>query len=491
MKIKDFLKKYNLASEYPKKILEFDVLLLVRAGSHAYGTNIKTSDEDFRGIFMIPQKYLLGLNYKYIDQLTFGELDDKEEVKADNVFYELGRFMDLLRSSNPNILEVIMISDENLIYRHPILDVLVENSKSFFSKECHHSVGGYARAQIMKAKSKNKFQNWKGKQMERLSPLDFCTAYIDKDEMPLTQWLIKNNINQNECGIAPVPHTYKKLKDFTKYYGTKDIWYSLSFHLSKQLQILSKLGVINFDGISGNIINKLNKIECDIKVLKDKQSIKFKTVNLIFNAFRHILQPFYQAKKSGKGKQHTYKYMIIFALFHNNNENYKGIVKEWEDGTLSSNELRMSNISKNEQLKCIFSYDMNGYSSHCKNYQSYQLWLKERNIHRWTDTKKANEGKVEQIGSKNMMHCVRLMIESRNIAEYGEIKVRMPKDIADRLIGIRKGEEDLKQLIDWTEKEIKIVDKLYDDSTLPDNIDIEFVNDLLLNIRLKYYKENM
>ena len=31
--------------------------LLVRTGSHAYGTNIETSDEDFKGICVPPESY--------------------------------------------------------------------------------------------------------------------------------------------------------------------------------------------------------------------------------------------------------------------------------------------------------------------------------------------------------------------------------------------------------------------------------------------------
>jgi len=46
MKIRDFLEKYNLNSTYPESYLDFEILLLCRAGSHAYGTNIETSDED-------------------------------------------------------------------------------------------------------------------------------------------------------------------------------------------------------------------------------------------------------------------------------------------------------------------------------------------------------------------------------------------------------------------------------------------------------------
>ena len=122
MKIKDFLNNRNIPmGNYPEEYYDFEILLLVRSGSWAYGTNIETSDEDFRGIFIIPEKYLFLLRNKYVPQLSFGGTNEKGDKKEDNVFFELGGFFELLQSSNPNILEMINILDENLIYFNPII----------------------------------------------------------------------------------------------------------------------------------------------------------------------------------------------------------------------------------------------------------------------------------------------------------------------------------------------------------------------------------
>ena len=51
-------------------------------GSHAYGLNTETSDEDHGGVFICPPEMLMGLRGQYIEQVA--------DVKNDTVFYEFG-----------------------------------------------------------------------------------------------------------------------------------------------------------------------------------------------------------------------------------------------------------------------------------------------------------------------------------------------------------------------------------------------------------------
>ena len=44
------------------EVAEKNMILKVRAGSYLYGTNTLESDEDYIGIFIPEEKYLLGLN---------------------------------------------------------------------------------------------------------------------------------------------------------------------------------------------------------------------------------------------------------------------------------------------------------------------------------------------------------------------------------------------------------------------------------------------
>jgi len=522
MKIKDFIKTeqakgINIYNSYPDEYLEFDILLLVRAGSHLYGTNTETSDEDYRGIFIIPNEYLHGLKSNYVSQLTFGELEKGKGVKADNVFYEVGRFMELLMSSNPNILELLHFRyDKNLIYVHTLMETeLLPFKPKFITKQCRTSVAGYAIAQIKKARGQSKYQNWSADRIRRKTPLDFITVYDKKNELALKDYLLKYKLNQKNCGVVAIPHTYDKLLNFIKYHVTfRNKIKLLSFHLSKQLQTLVKYGIVDFSGFNNSLNKKMYELEGKIEKIKGYDNISNKNVFDIINSFKQLLYPFYKAKKNNKNLK-EYKYLITFALFYkthglfkhilniirtpkswkyifNNNNwidnfvklkinsSYKGIIKDTNG--IISNELRLSSIPKKAKIRAFMVYDMNGYSTHCKEYKQYQEWIKNRNEYRYVENKQHNQ----KYDSKNIMHCVRLLRMSKEIAQNKGMIVTRPD--ADYLLKIRRGEVDLEQVLNESAKEIKLIDALYkDNTTLPLTINTTVINNILLNIRHLYY----
>ena len=55
------------------------------------------------------------------------------------------------------------------------------------------------------------------------------------------------------------------------------------------------------------------------------------------------------------------------------------------------------------------------------------------------------------------------------------------------MIDIRQGKVDLQTLIDHVENEIKEIDILYSNSTLPDKVDMKLVEEILINIRREIY----
>ena len=107
-------------------------LLLVIRGSHAYGTNIETSDTDYAGVFIQSQEDIFGFNYK--EQIN----DDTN----DTVIYEIKRFLQLLASNNPTVLELLNTPKDCIIYKDPIFDLVLENRDKFITKVCAKSFGG-------------------------------------------------------------------------------------------------------------------------------------------------------------------------------------------------------------------------------------------------------------------------------------------------------------------------------------------------------------
>lgn len=177
----------------------------------------------------------------------------------------------------------------------------------------------------------------------------------------------------------------------------------------------------------------------------------------------------------------------IYALYYNDTPGfYKGLVKVGDDGSdkpnyVISNQLRLSSIPKGELSLCNIVYNKDGYSEHCKDFREYEEWLQKRNLQRWVDVKSHGQ----QIDGKNMMHCRRLVDMAREIAEGKGIVVKRPN--VTELLSIRRGEVDLQTLIDHVDSEIKEIDRLFKESNLPDKVDQELVNNLLVKIRKTIY----
>jgi hypothetical protein len=74
---------------------------------------------------------------------------------------------------------------------------------------------------------------------------------------------------------------------------------------------------------------------------------------------------------------------------------------------------------------------------------------------------------------------------SREIAEGKGVIVRRPE--STELLKIRKGLIDLKSIIDWGNKEILEINNLYEKSNLPDSVDMNFIENLLIDIRKTIY----
>ena len=349
-------------------------LYLVVRGSHAYGTNVPTSDTDYSGIFIQSMEDILG--NKYIEQIN----DDKN----DTVIYEVRRFLELLSKNNPTVLELLNTPEDCIIYKDPVFDEILNNRDKFITKICANSFGGYAKMQIQKAKGQNKKQNWEKEKVTRKTPLDFCYIHQGEHSIDLVKYLYDNSLDQKYCGLSKSPHG-------------RDV-YSMFYDESSHIDRLERSNI------------------------------------------------------------------------------FKGVVFE------DSNDIRLSSIPSGSQFIGLISYNKDGYTQHCNDYKSYETWLNERNESRWVDVKSHGQ----KIDGKNMMHCKRLMQMAREIAEGKGIIVRRPN--ASELVSIRKGEVDLQTLIDTVESEIIEIDNLFKNSNLPESVDVNFINTLLVKIRKQIYK---
>ena len=168
-------------------------LLEVISGSRAYGTNTPDSDHDFKGVFIQPADSFLGLS----------RTDQVADARNDTVFFELGRFADLLARNNPNLLEMLFTPPDCVIFRHPLMDRFT--AAMVLSKRCCDAFAGYAIAQIRKARGLNK-KIVNPQPPQRRPITDFCHVLENAGSVPLLPWLASRSLLQDHCGLTAVPH---------------------------------------------------------------------------------------------------------------------------------------------------------------------------------------------------------------------------------------------------------------------------------------------
>ena len=167
-----------------------------------------------------------------------------------------------------------------------------------------------------------------------------------------------------------------------------------------------------------------------------------------------------------------------YRWFENNKEvkHYRGMCLE------NSTDMRGSSVSKGEKPLCHMVYNESGFKDHCKKYKEYKDWEKNRNPKRYESNLNKN------YDSKNMYHSIRLIRMGREIAEgKGIILDRREAGDRDFIMDVRHHKFEYDELIDIVTKEEKALNDAIAKSTLPENIDVNLVNDLLIEIRKRYY----
>lgn len=151
--------------------------------------------------------------------------------------------------------------------------------------------------------------------------------------------------------------------------------------------------------------------------------------------------------------------------------NFRGIVEP------NSNELRHSEIPKKHKLEAFLYYNLNGYSTYCREYNEYWDWVNKRNPVRYNDNVKHGKG----YDGKNLMHCLRMLDMAIEVARGEGVNLVRPN--REWLLSVRRGEANYDEIIKLIEKKKTIMDDAFEKSTLPDRVDEGFIHEIILEIR--------
>lgn len=373
-----------------------------------------------------------GVFYEPIDHILGIGTEYSDEIsddKHDNVLYELQKFFKLLGTSNPTMLESLFIDKEHVIYEHPIITEIKKYNNKFLSKELYKPFVGYAESQIKKAVGLHKLCH--NPITERKWPIDFCFTTYKQGTASMTEWLKKRGLYQEYCGLV-------SLNNMPDCYG---VFYDWGAH-----------NVAKYNGKFEEFIYDVNYC------------------NFVANAeYGGIDSDIYE--------------IVLSKWFEENQKpiGYRGIVKG--DGT--ADDVRCSSIPKEVNPICTMSYNKDGFTQHCKKYHEYQEWLRKRNQARY------EENKEKTWDGKNMMHCLRLLTMAQEVFEGKGVQLnrRLVGD-ADFFLKVRNHMFEYEEIREFLENKLNLVNMAYKTTDLPEKVDMDFVNGLLIDCRKKLYHLN-
>lgn len=250
------------------------IILLGLGGSHAYGTNIETSDVDIRGCCLQSKHDLLR-------EVPFEQFTNEA---TDTVIYSFSKLINLLCNCNPNTIEILGLNRDQYIYLSPIGEELIAHKDLFISQRCIHTFGGYANQQLYKLQqlAKHHMDTDKLEQhilntlthmqdefvdmFELLDKSDFIKLYIDKSNKEDMNTEIFMDVKLSHYPVRDYAGMWSLLQNTTRQYnqlGSRNKKALDHGKISKHMMHLVRLYHMCFDILERGEINTYRSYDHD------------------------------------------------------------------------------------------------------------------------------------------------------------------------------------------------------------------------------------
>lgn len=173
-----------------------NILAKIVFGSKLYGTNIPTSDNDFRAIYLPTLQECVLLRAR-------DAWEDKSE--EDTSFFSIQHFLKMAQQGQSAAIELLCAGPEHRVSTSPFFEELHKNRKQFFSKNMNSFVG-YARAMSGKYTSR----------VDRLNEAESIVKFLTENEYKKTEHysvgdrdLIPNRLSDVWEGLPISPNATK------------------------------------------------------------------------------------------------------------------------------------------------------------------------------------------------------------------------------------------------------------------------------------------
>ena len=406
-------------------------------GSRLYGLERPDSDEDHGAVYIEPEEKFFGTGIGFPEEIS--------SERNDITWNSLGKYVKLLLNSNPNIVESLYVPSDKILYLDPAFSVILKNADKFITKKCFNAFSGYSRSQLMKARSLKK------KVVSPISGprkgiLDFVYTFDNyQGSIPVNKVLEKYGMNQKYCGLINIQNM---IGMYNLCYDWGAHFIDLGIKTWDDFKTAYKLYGYSMEAAPGKVDHRL-----------DKQ-------NALFTGLEHFVGP-------DKFNSQDYWKQHLSHAFH-----YRGIINEAN----TNNEVRCSNIPKEEYPILKVSFYKDGYITYCRQYHDWETWEKNKNEERFQEVV---DGK--NYDCKNALHSARLVTMGIEIARGEGVKVDRTNIDRDFLMSIRNGEVEYDKLMKWLENKDKEMLEAQKNSTIPDEIDIDFLDNIVSQIRKAKY----
>ena len=220
----------GLSPDQVDQLLPEGLISLCWRGSVAAGMYVPNSDpdsiddKDVMGVYVGPLEHYLGFGRK--------DVYEKWEGEWDCVFFELRKFIGLLLNCNPNVLSLLWLKPNGIIYENALGARLRENRHLFVTRKAYHSFSGYAHAQFKKMISFNQEAQALMKLLE-----DQLTAFgIDPDSSDAGHSLRALD------GQPFVGATTEMMEVVKRYRGERRRYYSGGYMGQKRRELVRRVG---------------------------------------------------------------------------------------------------------------------------------------------------------------------------------------------------------------------------------------------------------
>lgn len=404
-------------------------------GSYLYNLNCDdgTSDIDKCGIFINDIDSMLGFPSSIQETVS--------DKKQDEVWFEIGKFYQLLAQSNPTAIEALYVpSNRQITLPHKHLFPIFENKDKFLTQEYLNIIVNITNQDIQKVKKIHK--NAQEHYIEKKNPLTFACAFVNNTNISMDKFLNVYQLSSKYCAFLSIPNIYGGYYVFYDWGAALD-----EYH-------------ITYDKLKSFFLGlKKNKLNFWIKPRKNTDN---KGEYEIFIKFLLVVNRIYSLKD-----------LEIWYEKHCTPLSYQGF-------TINDNgEINTFDINNDLTPICHIIFQMAEYKSYLK-----QIQITKKRI----TSKRYNSTDDKIYDSKKVMHCMRLLHMGVEVAEgQGLILPRTTDRVF--LLNIKNHEYGYEEILDYLEDAKNDLSTAIKLTNLPQSVDKNWVQQLLIEAKKNFLKD--